>query len=352
MLVLLIMFFASIKLESASANSNGDIFVGKSKNNDLIYNINSSNWRENEFFLEIYDNVNNIFEDLGSIEYRIADMKAAEQLKLFCEKSGNTINPQYYYDITVSFEKEHRVEAMYKMLEAYATVSDDIKNIFNSYMLSYAPYAEDSELLEKVNEKTLNYNEINLTTYNSLSDYNKSAAADWAYSNYNSYNSSFPDLSSLGGDCANFVSQCMHVGGGMKMTDDWYCYRKNTTYPKPKNASELNYSWTLADPSPWISAKKFKDFWSSSGRSTTYTYNLSDYKNGNTDAYSRPIHRGDAISLLSKVAWWYEAKHTMIVVGYDSSNKDYIYAAHTNPIKDGRVKKVGNYDGVIFYSFK
>ena len=64
----------------------------------------------------------------------------------------------------------------------------------------------------------------------------------------------------FGGDCTNFVSQCM-LASGMHFIDDWQILRKNGNYTEINNVEQLNNSWYLADPSPWISATEFRKFW-------------------------------------------------------------------------------------------
>ncbi len=39
------------------------------------------------------------------------------------------------------------------------------------------------------------------------------------------FTSAYPDLSSMGGDCTNFVSQCM-VASGIHYRNSWYVYKK------------------------------------------------------------------------------------------------------------------------------
>jgi hypothetical protein len=50
------------------------------------------------------------------------------------------------------------------------------------------------------------------------SSYNRDTAVGYAYTWWETYNSSsYPNLRYIGGDCANFVSQCLKAGG--KSTD-------------------------------------------------------------------------------------------------------------------------------------
>lgn len=51
--------------------------------------------------------------------------------------------------------------------------------------------------------------------------YNPSKAIAYAEKYWNNYNENYSDYNEIGGDCANFVSQCL-VAGGLSMTDGWY----------------------------------------------------------------------------------------------------------------------------------
>lgn len=144
-------------------------------------------------------------EETGSREYRLADKQTAELLRRVCEEREGAARAQHYYDITVSFEKADRIEAMYKMLEVYDAASVEEKRCFDWYMSSYAPFAGDDVLLEKVNKISWDNRDVS-RTYNRSYGYNRGAAARWAYDHYDSYSPDFPNLSYLGGDCANFVS--------------------------------------------------------------------------------------------------------------------------------------------------
>lgn len=156
----------------------------------------------------------------------------------------------------------------------------------------------------------------------------------YALEYYNGTNPDYPNLRNLGGDCANFVSQCL-LAGGKSMTGDWYIYRKNSVYPAPTSVDQLDYSWRLADPSPWISAKEFNNFWSD--YATTYTYDVTEYETDHATIYSKSIYTGDVVQLLSPVLWWYEGYHTMLIVGYDTSARDFVYAAHSSNTKDSTI---------------
>lgn len=51
------------------------------------------------------------------------------------------------------------------------------------------------------------------TKINNYNSYNRIAARDYAYKYWSSYNPAYTSYKGKGGDCANFVSQCLHAGG-------------------------------------------------------------------------------------------------------------------------------------------
>lgn len=159
------------------------------------------------------------------------------------------------------------------------------------------------------------------------SGFNPSLAASWAYDHYDSFDSNFPNMRSMGGDCTNFVSQALY-NGGMSMRGDWYCYKKNSTYLEPTSATQLDYSWTLSDPSPWISVSEFSSFWLDY-YDDYYEYTKSDYESNHSTYYSEPIYKGDVIILCKRTLWWTTPSHAMIITEYDTTNRDFKLAGHT-----------------------
>ena len=51
------------------------------------------------------------------------------------------------------------------------------------------------------------------THINNYNNYDRIAARDYAYKYWSSYNPAYISHKDNGGDCANFVSQCIHAGG-------------------------------------------------------------------------------------------------------------------------------------------
>ena len=58
-------------------------------------------------------------------------------------------------------------------------------------------------------------------TADAAGTYNSTNAINYAYKYWNSYNPSYRNYNSVGGDCANFVSQCL-LAGGLKTDKTWY----------------------------------------------------------------------------------------------------------------------------------
>lgn len=79
----------------------------------------------------------------------------------------------------------------------------------------------------------------NLVTCHKKSKYDKDKAIKYASDWYDSFNPHYPYY--VRGDCANFVSQCLHEGG-INMTMDWYCIHYGSFW---YNKDHTNY-WSVA----------------------------------------------------------------------------------------------------------
>ena len=58
-------------------------------------------------------------------------------------------------------------------------------------------------------------------TADAAGTYNTSSAVNYAYKYWSSYNPNYKNYNSVGGDCCNFVSQCLYAGG-LKTDKTWY----------------------------------------------------------------------------------------------------------------------------------
>jgi hypothetical protein len=163
--------------------------------------------------------------------------------------------------------------------------------------------------------------------------YSATNAVTYANTYYSSYNSAYPDWTTYGGDCANFVSQCLKAGGkaynvaqtavtAAKAADwaNWYSY-----------GSALN---TTNVSSTHRGANAFRNYWQSKVSYNTYTsVSTAAYNYGSV---------GDAISLLTtNDSGAIVAYHTLFIIG--KSNNDFTIAAHTS---DTNTKKLSAYAGL------
>lgn len=242
------------------------------------------------------------------------------------------------YNLAVSVEKEDKIRAMNMMItliDDSEIVSENQRSQFNRYILKYAPYVDDSNVVDYYNEISNTMVQEYEETKQALSTralwtYSSTAAINYATTNYNSYNSNYPNCSSsnIGGDCTNFVSQCLYAGG-IPMNGSWYVYKLNSSYPAPTTIAQLDYSWDLADPSSWISAVQFNAKWYPIFSNETFTGSY--VYNNQVTVYNKSYYKGDVVQILKANYWWYEAFHTMIITGY--KNSDFTLTYHsTNTI--------------------
>jgi RHS repeat-associated protein len=75
--------------------------------------------------------------------------------------------------------------------------------------------------------------------------YNPKKAIEYAQKWYDKHNPQYPDFDYKGGDCANFVSQCLHYGG-LNMSKNWYCIKSSywkCTYTQYWTVASKNYAY-------------------------------------------------------------------------------------------------------------
>ncbi len=94
--------------------------------------------------------------------------------------------------------------------------------------------ADDTKQLENKEYNLYKYCSNNAVSYVDTEGnlrYNRNKARDYAYKWFDGFNPKFPNFDNKGGDCANFVSQCLNAGGyPMRYKDisflPWYCKKK------------------------------------------------------------------------------------------------------------------------------
>jgi hypothetical protein len=125
----------------------------------------------------------------------------------------------------------------------------------------------------------------------------KYCGAAWGCGNSSDYNERYNSYRNLGGDCANFASQALAEGGGLKPTWIW---RKGSTC--------------------WLNAQSFVSYLTGSGRSTL----LARGTYSKVEPALKRLQPGDIIGYQSKGS----VTHVAIVTGRDSAGVPLV-AAHT-----------------------
>lgn len=177
-----------------------------------------------------------------------------------------------------------------------------------------------------VNQYTFQYHINEVWIFEPVSKYTK-FGVQYALANVEHQVSAYPDLRDFDGDCANFVSQCM-LASGIHYQNDWYIYRKGTHLTQITSLDQLNNNWDLADPSPWISAKKFANYWK--GKVTYHKYKGSEISSNPSLAWNLSIGKGDVVQY-AKVGLFGalgDAEHTMYIT--DLQNSTYYLSYHSS----------------------
>ena len=179
-------------------------------------------------------------------------------------------------------------------------------NAANVFQYQYNETGNDQWLIEPATAYIPTYG-INFANQN----YDK----DFSNTN-NQHLLTYPDMSEFGGDCANFVSQCL-AAGGIHYENNWYINKNNNTYLCPTTVAQLDDTWSLSDPSPWISAKQFYYYWKN--RVTFESMKVSDIlDNQSTNSNFQP---GDVIQKVKQMPFnLYKPLHTMYIIHTPSSS--------------------------------
>lgn len=211
----------------------------------------------------------------------------------------------------------------------YLKKSEDKVNFkcVDSYIEAYEIVLLDKNLPDEKQRAETDYK----SALKSSSSYSPSDAVDYAETYYKNYNSNYPDWSEYGGDCANFVSQCLYAGGKSMKNGSATDFSKWFSSGNSTNRDNVSSTWRGADA--------FKHYWK---------VNASKYKKFTSfDGAFDYGWRGDAVSLLSSNG---RAVHTLIIVGYDSG--DLVYGAHTRNTIDGSLEKVTENKAFIIYNME
>ena len=212
---------------------------------------------------------------------------------------------------------------------------DEIKNMKNINLEYVDSYIEAYEIV-RLNEAMPSEKVYRGKTVRA--GYSRTEAVNYAKEWYNKFNDNdYPNWTSEGGDCANFVSQCLEAGGKTEVgTPGTAAAAQNfANWFSEGNVRNVNYV-----SSTWRGADAFRNYWQSNSTS----YKKFTIVDRNTYEYG---FLGDAVTLLNSNG---RGVHTMIIVGYDTVNSDFILGAHTAPTITAKLSSKVTSSGFIIYN--
>ena len=146
--------------------------------------------------------------------------------------------------------------------------------------------------------------------------YSPQMAVQYADTYWSNYNDLYPNYSIIGGDCADFVSQCLYAGG-LPMNASWY---------HAVTGSDRNVNWTYAQYLYTYLATycgSAVEIFASNSSTTGYKD-----KKGNVIDPSRTIRVGDPVFYYNDSKGRYG--HVAICVGFDSKGNPLVSAHNTD----------------------
>lgn len=162
-----------------------------------------------------------------------------------------------------------------------------------------------------------------------LQKYDRQKATQYAKKWALGRNPAYHDYEHYGGDCTNFISQCLHVGGipfdvnGRDSTQKWYWYSDNSRTPS------------------WTSARPLKSYLLNNNNATSKRYGVY----AKVCQYEE-LELGDLVQKTING----NITHTMIVTGFVLDQKghlmDYLVCQHSYDLLDFPLSKK---DGVLSF---
>ncbi len=161
--------------------------------------------------------------------------------------------------------------------------------------------------------------------------YNREGAYNWAYTYWDNYSTAFVNLGDEkweGGDCTNFVSQCLRAGGANNSENGTYqWYYKSSGTSDTKNDS---YSWT------WSTARGLNYILHGNYKSREFGPKATEMVINGDSEYNSVIGQYVEIGDIIQYQWKSNMNitHSAIIVGilFNSSKERYepVIAEHTN----------------------
>ncbi|MDF2988239.1 MAG: hypothetical protein K0R50_3749, partial [Eubacterium sp.] len=152
--------------------------------------------------------------------------------------------------------------------------------------------------------------------------YNRDGAYNWAHKHWQNYSREFVNLGDQeweGGDCTNFVSQCLRAGGAendTRGTYKWYYINKDTS-----KTSEHSYSWT------WPTARGLNSVLTGNNNKKEFGPKGSEKVITGDTNYTSDLGQFIALGDLIQYEWSPSSKikHSAVIVGmfYNSAAQRY-----------------------------
>ena len=163
------------------------------------------------------------------------------------------------------------------------------------------------------------------STSNTNTAYDRSKAASYAIKYAESYNPNYPNYNNMGGDCTNFISQCVY-DGGMPMrvgsTDAYWYYNSSGRSPSWAGADYFMRHWTKVRSSSYY------------GRAYEVRIYTKDYILKNRNTVGNYIEAGDIVQYLNPADS--TAYHSHIIsTKYSMGSPMVFYCSHYADMKNG-----------------
>lgn len=176
--------------------------------------------RQNSNVIEINAGKQDAFKNLNDTLYSKQVQRSVYLMQNYKDAGMNIESAECYYQIADIIKEEQQYEII---MYEWTVVNYSMNNNKDSmgYGIWHTLVMENGEIVEDEYTGDIYGDDEETSENTSVMSYNPSAAVDYSNKYALNYNSSYSNYNSIGGDCANFVSQCLYAGG-LNMTDGWY----------------------------------------------------------------------------------------------------------------------------------
>lgn len=247
---------------------------------------------------------------------------------------GHDPMPQYYASINMDMKTEEYIKNNYG-IEINENIKDSVKYLINDIdqvvietglsrfdviekIVSLLTLESSEELVTLADEKLDLGLKEKLNSKIEARAYNETSAMAYADKwDGTKRNPAYRDFTSIGGDCANFVSQILS-NSGMVMRQGSNTDNSSYWFYNGSNLSQISGSWRGANMFRW--------HWSSRAGKVT-DVSATQTKNNFKSAVYDKAYQGDVISLINSNG---SAYHTIFVNKRNTSTLDFKYSAHSD----------------------